>query len=85
MYSHLSNSRGGWNKRGGGAKVLELIDEEIGINVEGGIFWKKLLQNCNKRGVESSKKFKINKRVSTFIREMRVCECRRRIEGKKEK
>ena len=35
-------------------KVPELINEEIGINVEGG------------------KKIKINKRVSTFIREMSV-------------
>ena len=54
-YSHLSNSRGGWNKRGGGAKVPELINEEVGINVEGGIFWKKLVHNCNKRGVEGGK------------------------------
>ena len=43
-YSHLFNSQGGWNKHGGGA-----------INVEGGIFWKKLLHNCNKRGVEGGK------------------------------
>ena len=34
-YSHLSNNRGGWNKRGGGAKAAK------SINVEGGIFWKK--------------------------------------------
>ena len=40
-YSHLSNSRGGWNKRGGGAKVPQLINEEVGINVEGGIFLEK--------------------------------------------
>ena len=33
-YSYLSNS---WNKRGGGAKVPELINEVVGINVEG---WK---------------------------------------------
>ena len=64
---------------------------EVGINVEGGIFWKKLIHNSNKRGVEGGKKykksinveggnvrggwifrFKINKRVFTFIREMRV-------------
>ena len=25
-YSHLSNSRGGWNKRGGGAKVTKSIN-----------------------------------------------------------
>jgi hypothetical protein len=36
--SHLSNSQGGWKKRGGGAKVPELLNEEVGINVEGGIF-----------------------------------------------
>ena len=36
VYSDLSNSRGGWNKQGGGAKVPELI------NKEGVIFWKTL-------------------------------------------
>ena len=36
-----SNSRGGWNKCKEGAKVPELMNEEVGINVEGGIFWKK--------------------------------------------
>ena len=46
MYSHLSNSRVGWNKRGGGAKVAK------SINVEGGIFWKKLVHNSKKREVE---------------------------------
>ena len=40
-YSHLSNNRGGWNKRGGGAKVAKSLIVEVGINVEGGIFWKK--------------------------------------------
>ena len=40
FYSHLSNSQGGWNKRRGGANVPELINEEVGINVEGGIFGK---------------------------------------------
>ena len=48
-YSHLSNSRGGWNKRGGGAKVAK------SINLEGGIFCKKLVYKCNKRGVEGGK------------------------------
>ena len=48
QYSHLSNSRGGWNNRGGGAKVSELINEEVGMNVEGGIYWKKLVHNCNR-------------------------------------
>ena len=60
---------------------------EVGINVDGGIFWKNLLYKCNKRGVEGGK---INKRAGwifvlcrvefskigkcdvTFIREMRV-------------
>ena len=38
-YSHHSNNRGGWNKRGGGAKVAKSIKVEVGINMEGGIFW----------------------------------------------
>ena len=33
-YSHLSNSHGGWNKRGGGKKVAKSINVEVGINVE---------------------------------------------------
>ena len=41
-YSHLSNKRGGWNKRGGGAKFAK------SLNVEGGILWKKLMHNSNK-------------------------------------
>ena len=48
QYSHLFNKRGGWNKRGGGSKVAK------SLNVEGGIFWKKLVHNSNKRGVHSS-------------------------------
>ena len=54
-YSHLSNSRGDWNKHGGGAKVAKSINVEVGINMEGGIFWKKLVYKCNKRGVEGGK------------------------------
>ena len=54
-YSHLSNNRGDWNKRRGGAKVAKSIIVEVGINVEGGIFWKKLVYKCNKRGVEGGK------------------------------
>ena len=48
IYSHLFNKRGGWNKRGGFAKVAK------SLNVEGGIFWEKLVLtlNSNKRGVE---------------------------------
>ena len=30
-YSHLSNERGGWNKRGGGAKVAKSINVKVGI------------------------------------------------------
>ena len=54
-YSHLSNKRGGWNKRGGGAKVAKSINLEVGINAEGRIIWKKLVHNCNKREVEGGK------------------------------
>ena len=36
IYSHLSNKGGGWNKHGRGAKVAK------SLNVEGGIFLKKL-------------------------------------------
>ena len=36
----LITNREGWNKRGGGAKVAKSINVEVGINVEGGIFWK---------------------------------------------
>ena len=56
-YSHLSNNRGGCNKRGGGAKVAKSLNVEVGINVEGGIFWKKLVYKCNKRGVEGGNFF----------------------------
>ena len=60
---------------------------EVGINVEGGIFWKKLEHKCNKRGVESQKSinveggnvlwrvdffFKISKCDFTVFREMRI-------------
>ena len=54
-YSHLSNKRGGWNKRRGGAKFAKSLNVEVGINVEGGILWKKLMHNFNKRGVEGGK------------------------------
>ena len=30
-YSHLSNKRGGWNKRGGGEKVAKSVNVEAGI------------------------------------------------------
>ena len=48
-YSHLFNKRGAWNKHGRGAKVAK------SLNVEGGIFWKKLPHKFNKRGVEGGK------------------------------
>ena len=47
--------RGGLNKRGGGAKVAKSLNLEVGINVEGGFFCKKLVHNSNKRGVEGGK------------------------------
>ena len=40
LYSHLFNKRGAWNKRGGGAKVANSLNVELGINEEGGIFGK---------------------------------------------
>ena len=43
VYSHLFNKRGAWNKRGGGAKFAKLLNVELGINVESGIFGKKLV------------------------------------------
>ena len=55
VYSHLFNKRGAWNKQGGGAKVAKSLNVEPRINVEGGIFWKKLLHKSNKRGVEGGK------------------------------
>ena len=39
-YSHLFNKPGAWNKRGGDAKVAKLLNVELGIKVEGGIFGK---------------------------------------------
>ena len=41
LCTHLSNKLGGWNKRGGGAKVANSLNMVVEINVEGGIFWKK--------------------------------------------
>ena len=49
VYSHPSN------KRGGGAKVAKSLNVEVEINVECGIFWKKLVHKYNKRGVEGGK------------------------------
>ena len=39
------NSQRGWNERGGGAKVAKFINMEVGINVDGGNFCKKLVIN----------------------------------------
>ena len=44
--------------RGGWKIISKSIIVEVGINVEGGIFWKKLVYKCNKRGVEGGKKSK---------------------------
>ena len=55
MYSQLFNKRGAWNKRGGGAKFAKSLNVELGINVEEGIVWKKLIHNSNKRGMEGGK------------------------------
>ena len=33
IYSHLSNKRGGWNKRGGGAKNGKSLNVEGVINI----------------------------------------------------
>ena len=41
MFTLISLTQGGWNKPGGGAKDAKSINMEVGINVEGGIFWKK--------------------------------------------
>ena len=57
-YSHFSNNHGGWNKRGGEAKIAKSLNVEAGINMEGGIFRKKLVHKCNKRGVEGGKNLK---------------------------
>ena len=35
--------------------LISLIANEVGINMEGGIFWNKLAHKCNKRGVEGGK------------------------------
>ena len=35
-YPHLSNKCGGWNKRGGEAKITKSLNAEAGINVEVG-------------------------------------------------
>jgi hypothetical protein len=43
------------DKRGGGAKVDKSLNVEVGINVEGGIFWKKPVNKAKKRGVEGGK------------------------------
>ena len=50
-----SSKRGGWNKRGGGAKFAKSINVEVGVNVEGGILWKELMHNSKKRVVEGGK------------------------------
>ena len=53
-YSHLSNNLEGWNKRGGGAKVAKSLNDEVVINVEDVIFWKKLVHECNQQMEEDN-------------------------------
>ena len=36
-------------------KFAKSLNMEVGINVEGGILWKKLMHHSNKRGVEGGK------------------------------
>ena len=45
---------------------------QVGINVEGGIFWKKLVHKSNKSGVEGGKIKEINKRVGGIFDLCRV-------------
>ena len=45
----------GWSSPERQPTLISLINVEVGINVEGGIFWKKLVYKCNKRGVEGGK------------------------------
>ena len=63
--------------------LISLITVEVGINAEGEIFRKKLVHNCNKRGVGGGKKskriinveggfFLISERYFTFIRKIRL-------------
>ena len=40
--------------------LISLITVEVEINVEGGIYWKKLVHKCNKRGVEGGKNLRIH-------------------------
>ena len=46
------------NKHGWGAKFAKSLNVEVEINVEGGILWKRLMHNSNKRGVEGRKKLR---------------------------
>ena len=38
-----------------GANVAKSLNVEVRIKVEGGIFWKKIVNKSNKRGVEGGK------------------------------
>ena len=50
IYSHLSNKCGGWNKRGGGVKVVKSLNMEVGKKRGGWDFLEKLVHNSNKQG-----------------------------------
>ena len=66
-YSHLSKNCWGWNKSGVRAKAAKSINVDIGINVEVGIFWKKLVHRCNKHGVEGGKNLRNTWRVEMCV------------------
>ena len=66
-YAHLSNKSGGWNKRGGGAKFAKSLKVEVGINVEGGILWKKSKQACS-----SIRDFRISTLISLITVEVGI-------------
>ncbi len=53
--SNVSKLKEDWNKRRGRATVTKSINLEVGINLEGGIFWKKTSTYCNKQGVDGGK------------------------------
>ena len=72
-YSHLSNNRGGWNKRGGWHFLEKLVHK---CNKRGGVEGGKNLRNNLTWRREfflwRVEFFKIGKRAFTCIREMRI-------------
>ena len=49
--------------------LISVITVEVGINVKGEILWKKVVHNCNKRGVEGGK---INNRGGFFSKSISI-------------